>query len=101
MGISTAQDRSNLGSQNLYSDYQKHTADLVAVAKIVYAALLALTGSPQPNDLEPSLTFALFRSGRFARMIRSRPHIHPSLHMPYAAALARVLLDDQWPSISN
>jgi hypothetical protein len=84
------------------SDYQSQKADLTAIAKVVYNAIEGAVGSaPNEAELEDALMLALLRSSVFAAMVRRRPHINPMLYQGYASALARIMLDNDWPAIKN
>ena len=101
MSFATQQDRGNLASQNLWSDYQSQKQDFIALAKIVYTAIEGKMGSaPSEADILNGLAKAILdRSVTYAAMLRRRRFMNTSLYSAYADALARVLLDDEWAII--
>ncbi|HEY6417858.1 MAG TPA: hypothetical protein VIX59_02550 [Candidatus Binataceae bacterium] len=103
MSIPTIQqDKQQLGSQSLLSDYQRNKNDLILLAKHVYQTAASLLGSvSQPNEIEEALTTTLFRDGIFAKIVNSKPHIPPVLYLGYAESMARVLLDEEWREIQR
>ena len=100
MGLSTPQERLNLASQSLITDYQRQKSHLVAIAKVVYNAVEGSLQYPSTAaDLENALALALYRSSLYGAILQKKPHINPILYQGYASALARILLDDDWNMI--
>lgn len=100
MALTTAQDQQTLSSWNLSTDYQNHRKELIEVARIVYRTISSiLNGQPQPIDCEDALTDALLGTTIFAGILARKRHAAPSLHLPFARAMARHLLDTDWSDI--
>jgi hypothetical protein len=103
MGLTTAQDLATLSSWSLLRSYQRNKAALLAVGKAVYQVLSLHSGGPPPSaiDMEQPLTAALRVNNVFKAICTSKGHANPSLHAVFALALARYILDFEWPAVTS
>ena len=103
MGLTTAQDLATLSSWSLLRSYQRNKAALLAVGKAVYQVLSIHGGGPPPSavEMEQPLTAALRVNNVFKAICTSKGHANPSLHVVFALALARYMLDFEWQAITS
>ncbi len=100
MVLLTAAQRNTLGSWSFLTDRKNHRAELVDVARIVYKTLAGAGGkAPTSAECETPLKTALLAVGVFAKILQSKQYAQPALHDPFAEAMARLLLDDEWADI--
>jgi hypothetical protein len=103
MALTTAQDLATLHSWNFLTDYPRHRAAFLDVAKAAYRALRTFSGAPPsgPIDLEAPLAAALQVTHVFKTLCAAKPHARPSLYPVFASALARYILDREWSEVTS
>lgn len=100
MPLSTSTDHQTLSSWSFIVDYGNHRYQLVDVARIVHRTVSALLGaSPTEADCEDSLARSLMATRVFASILARKHHARPVLHLVFAKAMARYILDNDWSDI--
>jgi len=103
MGLTTAQDLATLSSWSLLRSYQSNRVALIAVGKAIYQAIMIHGGGAPPSviDLEQPFTAALRVDNVFKAICTSKAHANPSLHVVFARAMARYILDVEWLAVTS
>lgn len=100
MPLSTSKDLQTLSDWSFLIDYWNYHTQLMEVAKIVHRTVTKLLGGvPSAVDCEDSLASSLLATRVFAKMLASKPHARPVLYLVFAKAMARHILDNDWPGI--
>jgi hypothetical protein len=103
MGLTTAQDLAILNSWSLLRSYQRNRVALIAVGKAIYQAITIHGAGTPPSaiNLEQPFTAALRVDNVFKAICTSKGHANPSLHVVFALAMARYILDLEWPAVTS
>ena len=105
MSLATASDYAFLSSWNFRNEYPQHRDPLVQLGKDVFQLLKSIAGvAPQESDCEVLLTWALLGGKDFAAIVANWVNL-PNPRDPYwryffVGAIARWMLDQEWPDIS-
>jgi hypothetical protein len=101
MGLTTAQDLAVLEDWGLIRDYNRNKDVLLAVGRGLYHGLRYYGSEPPPSpgDLEQVFILALEATTVFKIICASKGHANPTLHVVFARAMARHILDTDWQSI--
>jgi hypothetical protein len=103
MGLTTAQDLATLHSWSLFRSYRRNKMALLAVGKVTYQILKTHDGGSPPSatDMERPFAAALQVDNVFKAICGSKGHANPSLHASFALAMARYILDVEWPAVTS
>jgi hypothetical protein len=103
MGLLTAQNYGTLQSWSLLRSYRRNKVPLLAVGKATYQILRTHGGGSPPSaiDMEQPLTAALRVNNVFKAICASKGHANPSLHVVFALAMARYILDFEWQAVTT
>ena len=101
MGLLTAADIRTLQNWGLEQDYENSRAELIEVARIGFAITRDQRGnSPSPEEFLGRLVRGLMISAAFSRILRSKRHAPPALHIAFASLTAKLLIDHDWGQIA-
>jgi hypothetical protein len=103
MSLATNAARQNLDSHSILKDYNRTKSEFISLARVAYAAIAGKMGTaPSELDLLAGLTKIIrYQCSAFTAMRRRRVFLHPDLWDIFADILARIVLDDEWKTVTS
>lgn len=95
-------DRRLLERRSFLEGYRNNWKSLVDPARAVFRATtwVAKSSPPRPDDLVEGIALALLTNEVFKQLCWSREYPDEHLHLTFARAMARHILDSDWPVIT-
>jgi len=100
--LATANDYIYLSGWDFFKYFSKYRGPFLNIGQAVFRYLASSGRKPLPSDCERLFTLALVASRVFAGLAQANnlPQDR-TLYLSFAGPIARILLDQEWPDISN